>query len=177
VLTLCARGARLPYPQPECRSYYPKITATVLVRVFRTLLDSSSRYNAKGRLRRCFPGPVIAVGQDKIVDPSLREVLAQFLATLDVSTLKEAWPVVIKAHSQTPEIRDSIHPKFITEMLTGILRGIGQPVNAARIHKRTRDDVLWNNVPKPWRRSPLWLLLRVALQTSLGTEADDRHKR
>jgi hypothetical protein len=131
----------------------------------------------KGRLRRCFPGPVVAVGQDRLVDPSFREALAQLLAELDANTPEEAWPVVVKAYSQTPEIRDSLHPKFITEMLTGILRGIGQPVDAARIHKRTRDDVLWNNVLKPWRRSPLWLLLRVVLQTSLRTEADDRHKR
>jgi hypothetical protein len=131
----------------------------------------------KGRLRRCFPGPVVAVGQDRFADLSFRKALAQLLVELDVNTPKEAWPVVVKAHSQTPEIRDSLHPKFITEMLTGILRGIGQPVDAARIHKRTRDDVLWNNVLKPWRRSPLWFLLRVALQTSLRTEADDRHKR
>ncbi|KAH6696400.1 hypothetical protein BKA61DRAFT_498041 [Leptodontidium sp. MPI-SDFR-AT-0119] len=62
-------------------------------------------------------------------------------------------------------------------MLTGILRGIGQPVDAARIHKRTCDDVLWNNVLKPWRQSPLWLLLRVTLKTSLRTEANGRHKR
>jgi hypothetical protein len=131
----------------------------------------------KGRLRRCFPGPVVAVGQDRLVDPSFRVALAQLLKELDANTPEEAWPVVVKAHSQTPEIRDSLHPKFITEMLTGILRGIGQPVDVARIHKRTRDDVLWNNVLKPWRRSPLWLLLRVALQTSLRTKADDRHKR
>lgn len=130
----------------------------------------------KGRLRRRFPGPAVAVGQGRLVDPSFREALAQLLAELDANTPEEAWPVVVKAHSQTSEIRDSLHPKFITEMLTGILRGIGQPVDAARIHKRTRDDVLWNNVLKPWRRSPLWLLLRIALQTSLRTEADDRHK-
>ncbi|KAF8853528.1 hypothetical protein BDZ45DRAFT_761738, partial [Acephala macrosclerotiorum] len=130
----------------------------------------------KGRLRRCFPGPAVAVGQDRMADSFFREALAQLLAELDANTPKEAWPVVEKAHSRTPEVRDSLHPKFITEMLTGILRGIGRPVNAARIHKRTRDDVLWSNALKPWRRSPLWLLLRVALQTSLRTDASDPHK-
>ena len=34
-------------------------------------------------------------------------------------------------------------------------------------HKANRDEVLWRDVYKPWRRSPLWLVLRVALQTSL----------
>jgi hypothetical protein len=129
----------------------------------------------RGRLRRCFPGPAIAVGQDRMTDPFFRVALAQLLSELDANTPNEAWPVVVKAHSTTVEVRDSVNPKFITEMLTGILRGIGQPVDAARIHKRTRDDVLWNDAFRPWRRSPLWLLLRVALQTSLRTDADDFH--
>jgi hypothetical protein len=60
-------------------------------------------------------------------------------------------------------------------MLTGILRGIGQPLDVLRIYKRTRDDVLWDDAPKPWRRSPLWLLLRVALQTSLATRKSGDH--
>ena len=130
----------------------------------------------KGRLRRCFPGPAIAVSQDRVADSSFREALAQLLTELDANTPKEAWPVVKKAHSEAIEVRDSIHPKFITEMLTGILRGIGQSVDAARIHKRTRDDVLWDSAFKPWRRSPLWLMLRVALQTSLMTDTDNPHK-
>ncbi|OBT60021.1 hypothetical protein VE03_10579, partial [Pseudogymnoascus sp. 23342-1-I1] len=106
-----------------------------------------------------------------MADSYFREALAQLLAELDTKTPLEAWPVVSKSHSKVPEIRDSIHPKFVTDMLTGILRGVGQPVDVVRIHKRTRDDVLWRKALQPWRRSPLWLLLRVTLQTSLRTEA------
>ena len=131
---------------------------------------------AKGRLRRCFPGPAIAVSQERIADSSFRKALVQLLTELDDKTPAEAWPVVSKAGSKTIEVRDSVHPKLITEMLTGILRGIGQPDDVARIYKRTREEVLWSNAYKPWRRSPLWLLLRVALQTSLGTE-DKLHSR
>jgi hypothetical protein len=115
---------------------------------------------AKGSLRRCFPGPVIAVSQDRMADSYFREALAQILAKLDANTPLEAWPVVSKAHSKSPEIRDSVHPKFVTDMLTGILRGVGQSVDVVRVYKRTRDDVLWRKTLQPWRRSPLWLLLR-----------------
>ena len=132
---------------------------------------ASAVMTAKGRLRRCFPGPAIAVGQDRMADGFFRKALAQLLAELDTKTPLEAWPAVSKSGSKSPEVRDSINPKFVTEMLTGILRGVGQPVDVAHIHKRTRDDVLWHNALQPWRRSPLWLLLRVALQTSLRTEA------
>jgi hypothetical protein len=130
----------------------------------------------KGRLRRCFPGPAISVSRDRVADASFHRALTELLAELDANTPEEAHPVIQKADSTSIEIRDSVHPKFVTEMLTGILRGIGQPVDVARIHKRTRDDILWNETRKPWRRSPLWLLLRVALQTSLMKVSDTPHK-
>ena len=58
-----------------------------------------------------------------------------------------------------------MNPELVTEMLTGILRAVGKPVDVSRIWKNTRDDVLWSNALLPWRRSPLWLLLRIAIQT------------
>lgn len=58
-------------------------------------------------------------------------------------------------------------------MLSGIIRAVGRPYDAYRVHKYTREEILWDNALLPWRRSPLWLLLRVALQTTV--DADD-HK-
>jgi len=49
----------------------------------------------------------------------------------------------------------------------GILGGRGQPADVDRITKRIGDEVLWDNAYKPWRRSPLWLTLKVSLQSSL----------
>lgn len=104
---------------------------------------------AKGRLRRYFPGPAITLGHERMAEPSFREALAQLLARLDIDTPIESVPVVSKACSHTPEIRDTVHPKFVTEILTGILRGMGQPADVSRIHKRTHDDVLWKDALKP----------------------------
>src|SRR4051794_37175852 len=58
-------------------------------------------------------------------------------------------------------------------MLTSFLRAFGQPHEVKRIQKYTRDEVLWHNALMPWRRSPRWLLLRVALQTSLKQKTQD----
>ncbi|TLD20564.1 hypothetical protein PspLS_08276, partial [Pyricularia sp. CBS 133598] len=44
--------------------------------------------------------------------------------------------------------------------------GIGfrtEPVNRAGLWKNTRDEIIWDNESMPWRRSPLWLLLRVTM--------------
>ncbi|KAF3484464.1 uncharacterized protein GIQ15_03788 [Arthroderma uncinatum] len=123
---------------------------------------------AKGRLRRCFPGPAVLVEHDRLADTGFRATLTQLLSRLDAETHEEVIPIVMKAKSEVPETRDTVDPRFVTEMLTGILRAVGQPLDdVPRVHKRTRDDVIWNNTLHPWRRSPLWLLLRVALQTSL----------
>ncbi|TEY21964.1 hypothetical protein BOTCAL_1630g00010 [Botryotinia calthae] len=91
---------------------------------FELLPTAESVSKTKGRLRRCFPGPSIAVGLDKIANSSFCEALGRLLTSLDIDTPNEPWPVVTKAKSQAIEVRDTIHPRFVTEMLTGILRGV-----------------------------------------------------
>ena len=81
---------------------------------------------AKGRLRRCFPGPAIAIDPGRLDDPLFREALTQLLAQLDIETPLEAMPKASKARRNVDEIRETIHPKFVTEMLTGLFEGIGR---------------------------------------------------
>lgn len=74
--------------------------------------------------------------------------------------------------------RESSHPMFITEMLTGILRAFGEPAEVERIQKRIADDVIWaHGSAIPWRRSPLWVVIRVALQLCLrdSSSSDPDH--
>ena len=121
----------------------------------------------------------MAIGHDRIADASFRETLAELLEKLDAETPEEVMPTVKKARSEVVEIRDTAHPRFVTEMLTGILRAVGEPFDCPRIYKHIRDDVLWKDALKPWRRSPLWLFLRVVLQTSLmrNDEKEEQHVR
>lgn len=124
--------------------------------------------STKGRLRRCFPGPAMIVSHDRMADATFLDPLTQLLAKLDAKTPQEVLPITKKAGSDMPEIRDTVDPRFVTELLTGILRAVGRTLDdVERIYKHTREDVLWKSALKPWRRSPLWLFLRVALQTSL----------
>ena len=118
------------------------------------------------------------MGRDRITDASFLKPLIELLVKLDVETPEEVLPIVTKAHSKVVETRDTAHSRFVTEMLTGILRAMGQPHDVHCIYKHTRDDVLWKDTLKPWRRCPLWLFLRVALQTSLmRNEVEEPHVR
>ncbi|KAG6871795.1 hypothetical protein C0995_016568, partial [Termitomyces sp. Mi166 len=74
-----------------------------------------------------------------------------------------------KAGSEVFEVRDTADPHYITQLLTCILRGCpgSQPAGIERIEKRVRNEIMWKKTYAPWRRSPLWLIIRVAIQTTL----------
>jgi hypothetical protein len=57
VLILSTRRTRLSHPQPECGPHRPKITATILVRVLRTLPNNPSRYDDEGSAAAMFSWP------------------------------------------------------------------------------------------------------------------------
>ncbi|KDQ56360.1 hypothetical protein JAAARDRAFT_70670 [Jaapia argillacea MUCL 33604] len=119
----------------------------------------------KGKLLCSYPGPAIGVRREIVEESSFLKELSSFLAHMDVDILDSA-PTTDKAGSAVIETRDTTHPRYITQLLTGILRGIGEP------EERIADDILWDNAKLPWRRSPLWLVIRVALQTSLHRESN-----
>ncbi|GBE85332.1 hypothetical protein SCP_0705190 [Sparassis crispa] len=122
---------------------------------------------ATGKLLCSYPGPAIAVPNDIVEDVHFLKELSSFLAQMSVDELDSA-ATTRKAGSTVVEKRDSASPRYITQLLTGILRGVGRPADVDRVSKRINDDILWKDAYLPWRRSPLWLVIRVALQTSLG---------
>ncbi|KAI9781451.1 MAG: hypothetical protein M1816_002372 [Peltula sp. TS41687] len=113
-----------------------------LVEMFEISPTNKAVIEAKGRLRRCFPGPAVVVSGDRIADSSFRQPLAELLTQLDADTPKEAQPIATKAGSHVVEIRDTVHPGLVTEMLSGILRANGSPLEVPRVHMRICNDVL-----------------------------------
>ena len=68
--------------------------------------------------------------------------------------------------------RPPAHSQYRTALLTGIMRSVGLTADVARITKLVRDNVgQWPRNDRTtrgsWRRSSLWLLIRVAIQMSL----------
>ena len=134
--------------------------------VFEVLPPPSAVMSAEGKLLCSYPGPAIQVPIDTFNNESFLLELSSFLVQMDVDLLDSA-PTTSKAGSVVHEVRESAHPRYISQLLVGILRGFGQPAVVDRITKRVADEVLWEDAYTPWRRSPLWLILRISLQTSL----------
>ncbi|KXT06191.1 hypothetical protein AC578_1431 [Pseudocercospora eumusae] len=102
----------------------------------------------KGRLIRTFPANAVAV------DCSL----------LDQTDLPSRSKKAQKTHE---EDRDTNSPAMVSELFLSVLRGMGEAYPASSIMKKTREEVLYDNAKAPWRRSPMWLLIRVTLQLVL----------
>ena len=134
--------------------------------VFEVSPQNAAIMTTKGKLLCSYPGPAIQVPVDIFKDECFLQELSSFLVQMDTDCL-DSTPTSFKAGSAVYEVRESVHPKYISELLVGILRSYGQPAVVDRITKRIGDEVLWKNAYKPWRRSPLWLTLRVTLQSSL----------
>ena len=134
--------------------------------MFEVSPQASVVMSTTGKLLCSYPGPAVQVSREVFSNKHFLQELSSFLIQMDVDILDSA-ATTFKAGSTVREVRESAHPKYISELLVGILRGFGQPASVDRITKRIADEVLWEDAYKPWRRSPLWLVIRVALQTSL----------
>ncbi|KAG9081000.1 hypothetical protein FRC06_005925, partial [Ceratobasidium sp. 370] len=161
--------------------YIRQQNAAVLVRksstattfeIFEVQAPNESVMSVPGKLVRHLPGPAIQVPNSIADDPGFIEEISNFLSRMNVDVLEDATAKTTKAGSEVAEVRDSADPHYISQLFTGILRGFGQEVEPRRVVKRIADEVLWNNTYLPWRRSPIWLIIRVTLQTSLAS-ADD----
>jgi hypothetical protein len=136
--------------------------------MFEVLPKANVVTSTTGKLLCSYPGPAVQISPELFSKECFLLELASFLIQMDADVLDSA-ATVVKAGSAVREVRESAHPKYISELLVGILRGFGQPASVDRITKRIADEVLWKDAYKPWRRSPLWLVIRVALQTSLDS--------
>src|SRR6266404_3663157 len=133
--------------------------------IFEVSPRADSVTSTVGKLLCSYPGPAIQISSNIFSNECFLGELASFLMQMDVDVLRSTYR------------NESAHPRYISELLVGILRGFGRPASVNRITKRIGDEVFSEhdddkaeNVNHPWRRSPLWLVIRVALQTSLGTD-------
>jgi len=84
---------------------------------------------------------VLAIPHSMKEDGDFISGLASFLSRMSAEAIEDAQPTVRKAKTEVQEPRDTTNSRYITQLLTGILRGIGHPANIQRVHKRIADEV------------------------------------
>jgi hypothetical protein len=114
-----------------------------------------------------FPGRAAEVPADKFFKQTFQESLATFLEKASMEDMGRFAARSSKANISPVETRDTTDPALISQMLMPLLEAVGSPIDVPRIRKRVRDDVTIGAAELPWRRLPLWLVLRVASQRQL----------
>lgn len=140
-------------------------------RLFELLARDQDVMAHRGRLRRRFPGPALSIDAKHVRDPRFRKAIVDLLLVLDQET--DGGGIAEEAVDQDPgNIADTTDPRLVIGMLAGVLRGIGRPCAVSAIRKWSREEVfLKDDAHRPWRRSALWLMIRVALQLTLPNPA------
>jgi hypothetical protein len=119
-----------------------------------------------GRLVRRFPGSVIACPSSLLSDEKFRQQFVRMLCQLHEETVHEFQKSMVDTNAA--DNPDSAHPGLVTEMIANILAAHGNVLPGGAITKRTREESLISSARFPWRRTPLWIVIRVAIERSLA---------
>lgn len=136
----------------------------LLFEAFELSPPNSAVMSAKGRLVRSFPGLALTVDTKVHHISDLGPVIAQTLSTMSSENVADMQPETMKSGIKHEEFRDTTNPALVTELFFGFLKGFGRPAEITAITKNTRDEVLWKDALAPWRRSSMWLLIKLVLQ-------------
>ncbi|PVH99843.1 hypothetical protein DM02DRAFT_710275 [Periconia macrospinosa] len=136
--------------------------------VFELSPASQSIMETQGRLVRSFPELASKIPLWRMQDRDVQATISGTLSKLSSQAAYGFQPRVRKQQWSHNEVRDTTHPGMATDFLMNLFTAIGELGEVDAITKNTRDDVLWDDCVIPWRRSPLWLLIRVFLHLFLG---------
>ncbi|KAJ5703356.1 hypothetical protein N7493_011745 [Penicillium malachiteum] len=127
-----------------------------------------------GRLVRTFPGPGIAVEEVHFGNPKFLDAIGQTIACMSHQAVAGTKAKAKKAGQMHAEDRDTTDPVMVTGFLMSILRPLSTNMEETQIEKRIREDVLWDNSRLPWRRSAMWLFVRVTIQLIIARSLDEK---
>ncbi|TQV95637.1 very large low complexity protein [Cordyceps javanica] len=137
----------------------------VIFEFFELAPENQAVMSTEGRLKRHFPGSAVSVPLAVFADPDLQFSLSETIAKMGIEEVKHMKSKVQKAGEKHIEDRDTNSPAIVTDLLATILSALGKVARVSVLQKNTREQVSWKQATSPWRRSPLWLLTRVTIQT------------
>lgn len=122
----------------------------------------------QGRLVRAFPAFASKIPACLARDKHLQDAIAATITTLST---EEA------PHFQPTSCSRSPSPGLVTDFLMNVTTALGETVDVSRIVKNTREDVITGGRAPPWRRSSMWLLIRVTLHLLFSRRGvDEQYK-
>lgn len=128
-----------------------------------------------GRLQRRFPASAVSIPIKRFRESGFIQAFTSTLETMSYQEVAEAKPKISKKGESQIEERDTTDPLLVTDFLHAVLLALDRDaITVSSISKNTREEVLWKDAFMPWRRSPVWLLIRVTLQLRFERLHSDR---
>ncbi|KAF5691719.1 hypothetical protein FCIRC_297 [Fusarium circinatum] len=143
------------------------IEETVIFEAFQTDAPVKDVLAAKHCLTWEFPHRSVQVPFNVFNDSSFLRNLSQFLGQASYESFDQFAAKASKGGKSIAETRNSTDPALVIDMLMSLLEGLGSGAQVQSVRKKVRDDVVLGSSEVPWRRSPYWLVLRVALRRML----------
>lgn len=147
----------------------------VIFESFELLPTSEAVMATKGRLIRHFPQAAVAIPIETFRKEDFQSTLVSTLAKMSWQSAYE-WDQATHTFEGI-QAEDTADPRMVTELLMGFLNANGSPHQVQGIWKRTREENISPGGQRPWRRSAMWLLLRVTLQLTFVRAGTDIYKR
>ena len=136
----------------------------ILFDVFELSPQDDRVLQTKGRLVRSFPDNSCLIHKDRLLESGLIEALASHIARLSCSEVAEFRFGGSNTGTKPSTSSTPTHPGLVTDYIVSVLSALGAPTTPISITKHTREEVIYSPGGSPWRRSPIWLLIRVVLQ-------------
>lgn len=149
-----------------------RVGETVIFDFFEVAPKNQAVMSIPGRLRRRFPASSVGLPVSAFADDDLHASLAEAIAKMNEQEIAEMKAHARKAGRDQIEERDTTDPAIVTDFLATVLCSMGDMVDVPTITKNTREQICWKDAKLPWRRSPLWLFIRVTLQTIMVRTKD-----
>ena len=139
----------------------------VVFEAFEASPAAESVLQCQDALQCDFPGSAVSIPMARFKEQSFQERLTMFLDQASEERIERFAARARKAGASLIEARDTPKPHLITQMLMTLLEAQGSQISTPKLRKRLRDDVCWTNAYVPWRRNPLYLVIRVCIQRFL----------
>ena len=139
----------------------------VILEGFEVTPTSEQVLATKNALLRDFPGSAVSIPYATLLEESFLDSFTSFLQQASTEYVTKFSSITHKAAAPLPEIRNTSDPTLITGLLMAILEANGFTMGVPFLRKRVRDTVMFDEAYKPWRRSPFYLTIRVAMQRYL----------
>lgn len=124
--------------------------------------------SSENALQWDFPGSAVAVPDSVYKDPTFQQELATFLEQANTEPVNRFLGTVRTARVEVTEDQPTAQPHLITQYLVTLLASNGNLIETPTLKKRVRDEAFYQSKKHLlWRRSPSWLIHRVAIHRQL----------